>query len=222
MKPPRRGELLGRQGVVDDMSRSRSMRALGAAGVALGAVALGAVAAPCVSASAWAQLRRPKAHAARVLNVRDEGRLRYVKSSGNRIIDEGHASGTSRARSRSGSPTTANRPSARASRSPGSGGSISARGTATAEQPHQPRAELPRRDDDHRRQWALRPRPRRRRAVRRLLPAQLRAHRPGNRQAPVLSRLRAETLATSAPHTARSWRRAGACRPALARPQPRG
>ncbi len=34
------------------------------------------------------------AHAARVLNVRDEAHLRYVKSSGSLIIDEGHANGS--------------------------------------------------------------------------------------------------------------------------------
>ncbi len=36
----------------------------------------------------------PRARAARVLSVRDEGRLRYVRSSGNEIIDEGRATGT--------------------------------------------------------------------------------------------------------------------------------
>jgi hypothetical protein len=35
-----------------------------------------------------------RAQVARVLNVRDEGRLHYIKSSGSVIIDEGRASGT--------------------------------------------------------------------------------------------------------------------------------
>jgi hypothetical protein len=61
--------------------------------VALG-VALGAVAATVLGTSAWAHSVTPSAHAARVLNVKDEGRLRYVKSSGEVIIDEGHASGS--------------------------------------------------------------------------------------------------------------------------------
>ena len=36
----------------------------------------------------------PLAHASRTLNVYDEGHLHYVRSSGNRVIDEGHAGGT--------------------------------------------------------------------------------------------------------------------------------
>jgi hypothetical protein len=38
--------------------------------------------------------RAPTALAAGVLNVRDEGRLRFVKSSGTLLIDEGAATGT--------------------------------------------------------------------------------------------------------------------------------
>ena len=38
--------------------------------------------------------RAPVATAARTLNVHDEGRLRYVKSSGSLLYDEGSASGT--------------------------------------------------------------------------------------------------------------------------------
>jgi hypothetical protein len=34
------------------------------------------------------------ASAARTVNVRDEGRLHFAKSSGSQLIDEGHASGT--------------------------------------------------------------------------------------------------------------------------------
>jgi hypothetical protein len=36
----------------------------------------------------------PRASSARTLNVKDEGRLRLVKSSGSQLIDEGPASGT--------------------------------------------------------------------------------------------------------------------------------
>jgi hypothetical protein len=43
---------------------------------------------------ALAASRAPVARAARLLNVRDQGHLRFVKSSGSLIIDEGPASGT--------------------------------------------------------------------------------------------------------------------------------
>jgi hypothetical protein len=85
-------ELSSRPGVVDDMTRSRSMRATRVR-VALG-VALGAVAAAVLVTSAWAHPATPSAHAAHVLHVHDEGRLHYIKSSGSVIIDEGRASGS--------------------------------------------------------------------------------------------------------------------------------
>jgi hypothetical protein len=37
---------------------------------------------------------RPRAHTARVLSVRDEGRLRFVRASGSVILDEGSVSGS--------------------------------------------------------------------------------------------------------------------------------
>jgi hypothetical protein len=37
---------------------------------------------------------RPRAHAASTLNVRDEGHLRFVHSSGSTIVDEGSVTGT--------------------------------------------------------------------------------------------------------------------------------
>ncbi|MHB8241716.1 MAG: hypothetical protein ACYDHN_06965 [Solirubrobacteraceae bacterium] len=44
--------------------------------------------------AAWGRSQQPKAHAAHVLTVHDEGHLHYVKSSGSVIIDEGQVSGT--------------------------------------------------------------------------------------------------------------------------------
>jgi hypothetical protein len=105
--------------------------------VALG-VALGAVAAAVLGTSAWAQSDTPSAHAAGVLNVRDEGRLRYVKSSGSVIIDEGRVSGTFPGRVKvrflyNGEPTVGARFTIT-----GSHGSISARGTARLSSPTSP------------------------------------------------------------------------------------
>ena len=73
-----------------------------------------------------------------MLNVRDEGRLRYVKSSGEVIIDEGHATGSFLGWVKvrflyNGEPTV----SARFTIS-GSSGSISARGTARLSSPTSP------------------------------------------------------------------------------------
>lgn len=104
----------------------------------LGVVALGILAAGALNASAWAHPDRARAHAARVLNVRDQGRLHYIKSSGSVIIDEGHASGTFpgwvKVRfSYNGSPTVAARFTISAS-----AGSISARGTARLSSPTSP------------------------------------------------------------------------------------
>jgi hypothetical protein len=52
-----------------------------------------------VTAAACAWVATPTlgmtgAHAARTLNVRDEGHLRFIKSSGSQVIDEGRASGS--------------------------------------------------------------------------------------------------------------------------------
>jgi hypothetical protein len=76
--------------------------------------------------------------ATRMLNVRDEGRLHYIKSSGSVIIDEGKASGTFPGRVKvrflyNGEPTVG----ARFTIS-GAAGSISARGTARLSSPTSP------------------------------------------------------------------------------------
>jgi hypothetical protein len=73
-----------------------------------------------------------------VLNVRDEGRLRYIRSSGEQIIDEGHATGSFPGWVKvrflyNGEPTVG----ARFTIS-GSGGSITARGTARLSSPTSP------------------------------------------------------------------------------------
>lgn len=91
-----------------------------------------------VQTVAWGGSSRALAHTARVLNVRDEGRLHYIKSSGSVIIDEGHASGTLPGRvkvrfSYDGEPTVSARFTIY-----GSDGSISARGTARLSSPTSP------------------------------------------------------------------------------------
>jgi hypothetical protein len=47
-----------------------------------------------MGSSGAAASRTPRASAARTLTVKDEGRLRLVKSSGSQLIDEGPATGT--------------------------------------------------------------------------------------------------------------------------------
>jgi hypothetical protein len=138
MKPPSREELRVRQGVVDDMSRSRSARgrrdSLARFGLCV-VLAVSVATAGGINASAWGSPGGQRARAARVLDVRDQGRLRYVKSSGSVIIDEGKASGTFPGGVKvrftyDGEPTV----SARFTIS-GPGGSISARGTARLSSP---------------------------------------------------------------------------------------
>jgi hypothetical protein len=112
------------------MAVARALLALG--------VALGAVAATAPGTSARAHSDTPSAHAARVLNVHDEGRLHYVKSSGEVIIDEGHASGSFPGLVKvrflyNGEPTV----SARFTIS-GSGGSIYAHGSGRLSSPTSP------------------------------------------------------------------------------------
>lgn len=97
MKADRREELWWRKRVRNGVSRPRSSRArrVRAALVALMCLAvLSSPSAVLAGAPALANSDGSRAHAARVLNVRDEGRLHYVKSSGELIIDEGHASGS--------------------------------------------------------------------------------------------------------------------------------
>lgn len=61
----------------------------------LAALVLAIIAAPTsIGGRAWAALGAPTARIARTLNVRDEGHLRYIKSSGSQLIDEGHVAGT--------------------------------------------------------------------------------------------------------------------------------
>ena len=122
------------------MSRSlpAQARRVRACGVILSAFALPGAAVVALSTSAWGNSAKPRARAARVLNVRDEGRLRYVKSSGSVIIDEGRASGTFPGWVKvrftyDGEPTVG----ARFTIS-GSAGSISARGTARLSSPTSP------------------------------------------------------------------------------------
>jgi phage gpG-like protein len=92
--------------------------------IAIGPSTLGA------AAIAWGHTPIVRAHTSRTLTVRDEGHLRYVKSSGTVIIDEGRATGTFPGTvkvrfSYDGEPTV----NARFTIS-GARGSISARGTA--------------------------------------------------------------------------------------------
>jgi hypothetical protein len=140
MTPPSREELPGHEGVVDEMSRSPSMqvRSARASGVAVSVIAFGVAAAVGLGTSAWGNPGEPSAHSARVLNVRDQGRLRYVKSSGSVIIDEGRASGTFPGWVKvrftyDGEPTVGARFTIT-----GSHGSISARGTARLSSPTSP------------------------------------------------------------------------------------
>jgi hypothetical protein len=128
---------LDRVGLAGDVSQSRSTRrrGAGALGASLSLLALGAVTASVVTASAWGRSGGARADVARVLNVRDEGRLHYIKSSGSVIIDEGRASGTFPGSvkvrfSYDGEPEVS-----AAFTISGPGGSISARGTARLSNP---------------------------------------------------------------------------------------
>jgi hypothetical protein len=99
---------------------------------------LGATGAAVIGAPAWAHSSSGNAHAARVLHVRDEGRLHYVRSSGEQIIDEGHATGSFPGWVKvrflyNGEPNVGARFTIY-----GSGGSISARGTARLSSPTSP------------------------------------------------------------------------------------
>jgi hypothetical protein len=119
------------------MSRSRSTQARRAnvARVVLGVLGLGVAGVAGATGSASGSSSAPRARAAGVLNVRDEGRLHYVKSSGSVIIDEGRAAGTFpgwvKVRfSYTGEPTVG-----ASFTIAGAGGSISARGTARLSSP---------------------------------------------------------------------------------------
>jgi len=127
-------ELSGSGGVEALMGRSRVItRRRSVALIGAGILALAAASGASGSASG-----RPAARTARVLSVRDEGRLHFTKSSGELIIDEGHASGSFPGWIRerflyNGEPTV----TARFTIS-GSGGSITARGSGRLSSPTSP------------------------------------------------------------------------------------
>lgn len=80
----------------------------------------------------------PKARAARSLNVRDEGHLRFIRSSGSELLDEGRAAGTFPGWVKvrftyNGEPTVSARFTIY-----GAGGSISARGSGRLSNPVSP------------------------------------------------------------------------------------
>jgi hypothetical protein len=120
-------------------SRSRRARCVHARDAALlSVVATGIAAAAGIGVPASASSRGTRAHAARVLHVRDEGRLHYVRSSGEQIIDEGHATGSFPGWVKvrflyNGEPTVGARFTIY-----GSGGTVSARGTARLSSPTSP------------------------------------------------------------------------------------
>lgn len=141
MKPRRGEELWSRQRVRKGMDRSRLRHAWRARAPylsVLSLVAIGLGASVGIGAPAWGSSDGPRADAARVLNVRDEGRLHHVKSSGEEIIDEGRATGSFpgwvKVRFRyNGEPTIGARFTIY-----GSSGSVSARATARLSSPTSP------------------------------------------------------------------------------------
>jgi hypothetical protein len=97
-----------------------------------------AVAVSAPSGASGAGAPRARSAGVRILNVHDEGKLRFVKSSGSRLLDEGHATGTFPGLVKvqftyTGDPTvTAQFTIA------GSGGRIEARGSARLSSPTTP------------------------------------------------------------------------------------
>jgi len=88
--------------------------------------------------SAWAVGSGPAARAARSLNVRDEGHLRFIRSSGSELLDEGRAAGSFPGWVKvrftyNGEPTVSARFTIY-----GAGGSISARGSGRLSNPVSP------------------------------------------------------------------------------------
>jgi hypothetical protein len=93
---------LGRNGRLE---RSYAKRALGVALLAIGVIGLAGVAdssatspSPPIGAARseaiFSAVRTPTANAAHVLNVKDEGHLHSVHSSGSELVEEGPVSGT--------------------------------------------------------------------------------------------------------------------------------
>jgi hypothetical protein len=114
------------------------MKATGAVrvgGLTVAAFAASVLLLAATAAAAGSAGARDLAHASRVLNVRDEGRLRFIHASGSTLIDEGHVSGTFAGSVKvrflyNGEPNV----SARFTIT-GSGGSISARGSGRLSSP---------------------------------------------------------------------------------------
>lgn len=102
--------------------------------------ACAALLAAAVVAAGWlaAAQARPAARAARVLYVKDEGRLHLAHSSGSQLIDEGRASGTLPGTARivfvyDGAPTVEAQITIR-----GAGGAVRARGSGHLSSPTSP------------------------------------------------------------------------------------
>lgn len=124
------------------MSHSRSVGANGAvvviAVLSLGALLLLAASVAGASKSVREAVQLSAAHAAGVLDVHDEGHLRFIHASGSVIIDEGTVTGTFPGSARvrflyNGEPDV----SAQFTLS-GHSGSVSARGTGTLSDPTNP------------------------------------------------------------------------------------
>lgn len=117
------------------MRKTRLARARGIAAVGFALALVGVAVAVAATATLASAARQPAASVARVLNVRDEGHLRFVRASGSLLLDEGRASGTFPGSLKvrfvyNGEPTV----TARFTIS-GSGGSISGRGTGRFSSP---------------------------------------------------------------------------------------
>lgn len=104
------------------------------------AVSALAIIAACagIGVPARAAVSAPTAAAARTLNIRDEGHLRFIKSSGSRLIDEGRATGSfpgwvKASFTYNGEPTVSAQITIY-----GKGGTISARGSGRLSSPASP------------------------------------------------------------------------------------
>ncbi len=126
------------------------------------------------------------ARAAASASVKDEGKLHLVKSSGSTLYDEGTAHGSLPGSVKirflyNGNPQVSAQITIYAH-----AGTIVAHANAQAVEPEQRLPELQGQAHDQLRQRTLRPRPRLRSALRRLLPAKLRDHRADRRHTSVL------------------------------------
>jgi hypothetical protein len=125
-----------RNACVEEQQKQSSRAHKPTAAVAIAGVALIAVIATA-GTPAWAK-RAPRAQISRTLNVRDAGRLHFIRSSGSLLLDEGTASGTLPGRVQlrfiyDGSPSV----SAQLTIS-GAGWSIRAKGRGTLSSPTSP------------------------------------------------------------------------------------